>query len=302
MIEPIPYKLAVQADEWLSVEPRPNPEALKRFYAQVYYQQSHGAYAATYSDMELAHRRLLSDLLLTALTDAGGAPAGRRLLEIGCGEGWFLKAALEAGYDARGLEFADHGLKQFNPQLIDRVEFGDSVEALEHRIELGRAVDVFVMEHVLEHVIDPEALLSRLPRMLSPQGVVAITVPNDFSPIQLKAQAMGHIDGPFWVNPPQHLHYFNYKTLPRLLERTGFEVVGGFASFPIDWFLFHPGSNYVRDPTAGKATHQARVALDLTIAQQGMAAYHALAKALLACGVGRSITLVGRRRPLIELI
>jgi hypothetical protein len=74
----------------------------------------------------------------------------------------------------------------------------------------------------------------------------------------------------------------------------GFEVVGGYASFPIDWFLFHPGSNYVREPQAGKGAHEARMALDLVMAENGMAAFHGLARALLACGAGRSITVIAR--------
>jgi hypothetical protein len=143
-------------------------------------------------------------------------------------------------------------------------------------------------------VLDPEALLARLPAILAPGGVVAITVPNDFSATQLRAKALGHIERDFWVAPPQHLNYFNSETLPRLLQRMGFEVLGGYASFPIDWFLFHPGSNYVRTPEAGKAAHQARLALDLVMAENGLAAFHGLAKALLACGSGRSLTLIAR--------
>jgi hypothetical protein len=74
----------------------------------------------------------------------------------------------------------------------------------------------------------------------------------------------------------------------------GFEVTLGFASFPIDWFLMHPGSNYVADPAAGKAAHRARMAIDLVLAGQGMAAYLNLARAFFACGAGRSLTVIAR--------
>lgn len=295
MTEAVPHALRVHQDGWRTIEPTPSPEALKAFYSQAYFQDSHGTYAQAYSAEELQHRALLADLMLLALGEARGA--GGSLLEIGCGEGWLLKAALAAGYDARGLEFSDYGLQRFNPELAARVEFGDAFEALDRLIEAGAGIDVCVMEHVLEHVLDPEALLARLPAVLAPGGVVAITVPNDFSALQLEALARGHIDREFWVAPPQHLNYFNAENLPRLLGRMGFEVVGGYASFPIDTFLFHPGSNYVRNPEAGKGAHQARMALDLLIARNGLAAFHGLAKALLACGVGRSITMIARPVP-----
>ena len=290
-----PHALKIHKDGWRSIEPAPTPEELKAFYSGAYFQESHGTYAQAYSDVELKHRALLADLMLHALAEARGI--GGRLLEIGCGEGWFLKAALAAGYEARGLEFSDYGLKRFNPGLAERVEFGDAFEALDRLIDSHAQVDVCVMEHVLEHVLDPQALLARLPAILAPGGVVAITVPNDFSAVQLRARALGHIDRAFWVAPPQHLNYFNAENLPRLLGRMGFDVVGGYASFPIDGFLFHPGSNYVADPAAGKATHQARMALDLVMAENGMAAFHGLAQALAACGAGRSLTVIARPRP-----
>ena len=293
MTEAAAPTLRIHQDGWRSIEPRPSAEALEAFYSGAYFQDSHGTYAPAYSEVELTHRALLADLLLHALGAAGAG--GGRLLEIGCGEGWFLKAALAAGYEARGLEFSDYGLKRFNPELADRVEFGDAFAALDRLIDTGAQTDVCVMEHVLEHVRDPEALLVRLPALLTSGGVVAITVPNDFSAVQLEARALGHIDRAFWVQPPQHLNYFNAETLPRLLTRMGFEVVGGYASFPIDWFLFHPGSNYVRTPEVGKAVHQARMALDLVMAQAGLAAFHGLAQALLTCGTGRSITVIARR-------
>lgn len=284
--------LAVQPDGWRRVTPSPSAADLKAFYAGEYFQASHGTYAQAYSDTEIAHRRLLANLMLAAIGEARGGATGGKLLEIGCGEGWFLAAADAAGYAVQGLDFSQAGLAKFHPQFLDRARFGDAFEILDSLIAAGERCDVCVMEHVLEHVVDPEALLARLPRLLSPGGVVAITVPNDFSPIQLAARAAGAVDRDFWLAPPQHLNYFNAANLGPLLERMGFEVRLGFASFPIDWYLMHEGSNYVADPAAGKAAHRARMAIDLTLAEQGMDAYLGLAKALYACGAGRSLTVI----------
>jgi hypothetical protein len=74
----------------------------------------------------------------------------------------------------------------------------------------------------------------------------------------------------------------------------GFEVVDGLASFPIDWFLHHPGSNYVADPTAGKPAHRARMVLDQLLARNGLPAFLNFGRALFACGAGRSITVIAR--------
>jgi hypothetical protein len=50
----------------------------------------------------------------------------------------------------------------------------------------------------------------------------------------------------------------------------------------------------VSAPEAGKAAHQARMALDLVMAENGMAAFHGLAQAFAACGAGRSLTVIAR--------
>ena len=289
--------LAVQPDGWRRVTPSPSAEELKAFYAGEYFQASHGTYAQAYSETEVEHRNLLARLMLAAIGDARGPERGGKLLEIGCGEGWFLAAADAADYAVQGLDFSQAGLARFHPQFLDRAQFGDAFEILDGLIAAGERVDVCVMEHVLEHVVDPEALLARLPRLLNPAGVVAITVPNDFSALQLAARAGGVIDRDFWLAPPQHLNYFNAANLGPLLTRMGFDVKVGFASFPIDWFLLHAGSNYVADPSAGKPAHRARMAIDLLLAEQGMEAYLGLAKALYACGAGRSLTVIATPKP-----
>jgi 2-polyprenyl-3-methyl-5-hydroxy-6-metoxy-1,4-benzoquinol methylase len=285
------FTLVTHADGWRTVEPKPDAAALKAFYAGEYFQASHGTYAPDYTPTERAHRDLVARTLLHAVATARGAVGGR-MLEVGCGEGWLLDAAAGAGYDVRGLDFSDDGLKRFHPELLGRASFGDAFENLDRLIDAGERFDIAAMEHVLEHVADPEALLGRLPRLIAPGGVLALTVPNDFSPLQLAARVADVIDRDFWVAPPQHLNYFDAPSLTRLLSRLGFRVRLAYASFPIDWFLFHPGSNYVAEPAAGKPAHRARMAIDLTLAQQGMDAYLGLARALFACGAGRSLTVI----------
>ncbi|HEX7761775.1 MAG TPA: class I SAM-dependent methyltransferase [Caulobacteraceae bacterium] len=286
--------LVTHPDGWRTLEPKPSAEELKAFYAQKYFQGSHGTYAQGYTDTEIQHRNLLARQTLLAIQRARGAgpEAGDALLEIGCGEGWFLKAADQAGFAVRGLDYSEDGLRRFHPGFLDRATFGDALENLDRLIAAGEAADVCVMEHVLEHVLDPEGLLVRLPRLLKPAGVVAITVPNDFSALQLAARQSGAIDRDFWVAPPQHLNYFNAQNLPRLMARLGFEVRMAFASFPIDWFLLHPGSNYVTDGAQGKPAHRARMAIDLMLADQGLDAFLDFGASLFACGMGRSLTVI----------
>ncbi len=289
------YTLVTHADGWRSIAPAPSAHELKAFYANEYFQASHGTYAPDYSAAERAHRDLIARTLLFA-AETGRGRSGGRFLEVGCGEGWLLAAAKRAGFDVRGLDFSDDGLKRFHPELAAAATFGDAFENLEGLIEAGERFDVVAMEHVLEHVLDPERLLRRLPALIAPGGVCAITVPNDFSPLQLAARAAGHVDRDFWLAPPQHLNYFEAASLTALLQRLGFEIRLAYASFPIDWFLMHPGSNYIAAPAAGKPAHKARLAIDLMLAEKGLPAYLALGQALFGCGAGRSLTVIAAPR------
>jgi 2-polyprenyl-3-methyl-5-hydroxy-6-metoxy-1,4-benzoquinol methylase len=291
------YALVTHPDGWRMAQPRPTADELKAFYAKEYFQAAHGTYAADYSETELAHRDLIARLMLFAAETARGGARGGRFLEVGCGEGWLLAAAQAAGFAVSGLDFSDDGLKRFHPELLPSARFGDAFENLERLIDAGEKFDVVAMEHVLEHVLDPERLLRRLPRLIAPGGVCAITVPNDFSPLQLAARAAGHVERDFWLAPPQHLNYFEARSLTALLDRLGFETRLAYASFPIDWFLMHPGSNYVADPAAGKPAHRARMAIDLLLADAGLPAYLAFGEALFGCGAGRSLTVIARPHP-----
>lgn len=287
------FDLVVHPDGWRTVSPKPTPEELSAFYAKEYFQKSHGPYDQSYTEAELRHRDLIARVLLRAVEiGRSGSAQGGRLLEVGCGEGWFLAAAKAAGYAVQGLDFSEDALRRFHPELLSSVRFGDAFEGLDRLIDEGAAVDVCVIEHVLEHVLDPEALLGRLRRILRPGGVAAISVPNDFNPIQMALRASGRLGRDVWVVPPEHISYFNTDNLPRLVERCGFQVRLAYSGFPIDWFLMHPGSDYVANPAAGKPAHAARMAIDMLLAERGVDRYLDLARALFACGAGRNQTII----------
>ena len=136
--------------------------------------------------------------------------------------------------------------------------------------------------------------MAKLRRLLAPGGVIAVTVPNDFSRTQIRAEELGLINRRFWLAPPQHLHYFNTRTIEPFVRAMGFETLDAFADFPIDLFLYHPGSNYLTAPDAGKDAHRARIELDLLLAESGFPALHQLCRAMTVCGLGRNITIIAR--------
>lgn len=285
------YKRIKQDEGYYSVSPLPSSSELAEFYKQVYYQDSASAtYQQFYDEDELKQKRLRADLLLHSLSLQGNSSG--RFLEVGCGEGFVLNAAKEQGYSIAGVDFSSHGVEHFNPDIAQNVTTGDAFEKLDQLIECGETFDVCVLQNVLEHVIDPVGLLCRLKQVLTSSGTLVITVPNDFSELQTEVISTGKSSSEYWFAPPQHLHYFNTATLPCFVENHGYEVVDSYGDFPIEMFLFHPGSNYAEDGLLGKSAHRARIELDLLLSKNGISAYHRYCQALTGCGAGRNITVV----------
>lgn len=278
-----------------TVAPMPSQEELADFYREEYYQDcSSATFSAEYTDEEMRWKRLQCDFVLHLLQRHG--LDGGRLLDVGSGEGFLVDAAVRAGYDARGVDFSAFAVQRFHPHLADRITAGDAMEVLRAAASGGTPYDACVLQHVVEHVREPDVLLDAVTEAVRPGGLVLVTIPNDASPIQRLAMAEGHIDREFWFAPPQHLHYFDTTTGPAFVEDLGFEVLDHVTDFPIDLYLLHPGSNYVADPEQGKAAHRARVQVELMVGAQGLDRMRALGAAQARCGLGRDQTMVLRRR------
>lgn len=296
MLKPGQFDKRRMPEGYVTAYPTPTPEELKQFYAERYYQGASPTHKQSYDDEELAHKRLKVSLTVHAIVQAQKKYrlSGRRFLDVGFGEGFQLQAAQDAGFDIFGVDFSEHGIDTFHPQLKKNIQVGDAYQILDEMIACGEKFDVCVLQNVLEHVTDPGAMLENLRRLLGPDSILLIQVPNDYSPLQMKALEKGHLNEEFWFVPPAHLSYFNVENAVILAEKYGYDVIDLFSDFPIDFFLFHPGSNYVRDKSAGPSAHRARMDLDLLLARNGLDPYLDFCRSLTACGVGRDFCMTLR--------
>ena len=159
----------------------------------------------------------------------------------------------------------------------------------------GRTFDACSVINVLEHVRDPLNILSLIRAVLAKDGVIAITVPNDYSMLQQLLTDKGFISENYWFAPPQHLNYWNTENLPRFLIDAGFSILDAYSDFPIEMYLLHPASNYISDrERSGPEAHQARLLFDLLITEMGLDAYLDFYRSMFKVGQGRNITIVVR--------
>ena len=140
--------------------------------------------------------------------------AGGRLLDFGCGHGFFL-SLLDGRWDACGVEPARAAARYASETLgqkaycgyVDEIDFDEG------------SFDVVTMFHVLEHVAEPKAELSYVNRLLRPGGYVYIEVP-DFGSVLSRWRKRR-----WWYIMRFHTYYFTRQSLVRLLRETGFRVV-----------------------------------------------------------------------------
>lgn len=269
---------------------KPNQRELQEYYAKKYYQESVGSYEREYSAGELQYFQAKLQQRWAVIERWRQSKAPGRLLDVGCGEGYALAFFRARQWQVKGLDFSSAGLLSKNPQCQDALRTGDLFELLATEISAQEKYDVVWLQNVLEHVSDPLALLQSLRSLVAKGGIAVITVPNDFSITQQCALDTGHINRQFWVAPPDHLSYFDHKSLSATVAATGWNCSAILADFPVDWFLFHPGSNYVCNTEVGKDAHRARVQLENLIHSRPIDDVVRFWSALAALGFGRDLT------------
>lgn len=194
------------------VNPRPTPEWLDAWYRHEYYEQGRadaaGAEHLVHRDMKLATAHLRLELLRAY------RPAGR-LVDVGSGGGFLVRAAGEAGWRAVGLEPSESASRSAVREEHIQVVTGRLQAA---PLAPGR-FDAVTMLDVLEHVLDPRAFLREARRLLVPGGLLLVETPN----IAGCVPALMGARHP-WICPPEHLTYFTPGTLRRVIEESGFRV------------------------------------------------------------------------------
>lgn len=134
-----------------------------------------------------------------------------RLLDVGCGCGFFLRAAAARGWDVAGFDASDWAAAHVK-QTFDIEARTGQLEAAGFR---EGYYDVITMWSTLEHVPDPWRTLQTVATFLRPGGMLCIGVPNYRG---WGAFLRGSKESNF---KREHLYYFTIPTLRRSLGRAG---------------------------------------------------------------------------------
>lgn len=147
---------------------------------------------------------------------------GGRALDVGCGNGKFVRTLINIGWDAEGSDFSPDAVKSaraagltVHQGTLDSADF-----------EPG-SFDLVSARHVIEHVPDPVPFVRDIHRLLRAGGRFLVRTPNSH------ALGRGWFGTRWYANDvPRHVVMYSLETLDQLLSTHGFERVTarGFSS------------------------------------------------------------------------
>ena len=209
-----PYKVARCTECGLYyLFPRLTETAMQEVYRQPsYYEGGACGYADTsYTAQELALRatfkRLLHNLSKRGLT-------GGDLLEIGCGYGYLLDEARSFFGRRVGTEFSSEGAE------IARATGAEVFVGGLEQVPSEAKFDCVIGTQLIEHVYEPLSFVKRLAGHTKPGGHIILATPDMGGVLRM---AMGQRWPSFKV--PEHVLYFDYRTLSLLMRRAGLNDV-----------------------------------------------------------------------------
>ena len=198
------------------VSPRPTPEYEKRFYEEQYYE---AAGTEEWRDNRLG-------LFEMALQRMEKRTSKTRVLDVGCGAGYFLNMAHEKGWGTHGLEIskqaAEHARNQFGLEVEEA-----GLESLNLKKNVFSAITFW---NVLDQIPDTQYHLKRSYDLLKPGGVIALRVSNltfhlavhfFWEVFKRRKWVALESKGPTVF----HIEMFDAKSIRTLLKNAGFESI-----------------------------------------------------------------------------
>jgi SAM-dependent methyltransferase len=143
-----------------------------------------------------------------------------KLLDVGCGDGRFLRYAKEQGFEVWGIDFDKKSVESAKRNLgIDTVFAMSLEEFYEYAKEKNLKFDVITFFQVLEHQDKPREFLEMVKGLLKEGGYIAGSVPNKES-MFIELIRYNHAD-----YPPHHFLRFSKSSLEKALNFAGFKDV-----------------------------------------------------------------------------
>lgn len=130
---------------------------------------------------------------------------GKTALDMGCGDGFWSKKLADLGYKITSIDLEKHYENTQVVNLENGLTFPDN------------SFDYVWSTDVLEHLREPEKIISEIKRVLGPGGLLTLTTPNSYFWIYPIFKLFGFT--PKDLQNPDHKQFFNLKDVTRLFPK-----------------------------------------------------------------------------------
>lgn len=201
------------------VSPRPDAAELYALYGESYFKNDDSG-TVGYTDYiaDEGNIRLTFNRRLDCLHQFVQPGDDRKLLDVGCAAGFFIDEAAKRGWHVEGLDVSgfavDYVKENFGHQAYN-------VSVLETDFLTNDSYSLITMWDVIEHVPDPKAQIQRIGELLQSGGYFGLITPDVGS-------FVARMTGKNWIGyklSEEHVYYFSVRTLSRMLNEAGFDVV-----------------------------------------------------------------------------
>ncbi len=181
----------------------------------VYKSQDYLAYSKEDTDEHYNYRReRFGRERVGILEKYCGDLTDKRLLDVGCGNGYFLSVAMGKCRHCYGTEFSDK-LREFTQHKTGLTVFSQSLDDLPER-----GFDIITLFDVIEHIPEPVPFMRSVGRLLNPGGSVLIFTPNfDSFSIRVMREYSSIID------PTEHVVLYTLPSLQFLAKQLRYQVM-----------------------------------------------------------------------------
>ena len=281
---------------YIEAHPKPSKEFLDNFYKNIYFKKKvTKSFSNSYSQEEFKNKTVRAKFEISFIKKKL-RKNNIKFLEIGSGEGFILnEASKQKGWKIIGVDFNNFGMK-FNKKMLKNFLQINPDTFLENSIAKKLKFDVIVLNNVLEHVINPKILMRQIYKITNKSSVILVSVPNDYSFLQLSAIKKKFFSKPPWFQPPQHLSYFNTTNIKNFFIKNNFKIIDSVSNFPIEFFLFSKFSFFYNNPLKGKEAYKARIFLENLIYQKNFDEAYSFFNSCAKLGFGRNFSTLIKKR------
>lgn len=149
-------------------------------------------------------------------------------LDYGFGSGAFLKQVANKGFLAYGVEFSEQNCKQLQFYCQQSALPISVINLVNQSLDsfADQQFDCITLFQVIEHLVDPLAVLQQLSKLQKPGGIIYLECPNnDATYLKVKNAIRKQVGRETFfssLNPPQHIYGFNRHSMKLLLENAGY--------------------------------------------------------------------------------